>query len=147
MQVTSGNERPVNIVPITAVRYYLIYDDSCDLCLKWLERVRRLDVDGLIRPVPLSNPVLPVDLDLPPWQRQLEESYLPRFFWIPRVMFWLFLLSGCVVMLTMLVSMLPLFGSEGLEILLDIHRYAGLLAVVTLLIHFYSVLLQRAQLR
>jgi len=80
-------------------------------------------------------------------QRQLEESYLPRFFWIPRVMFWLFLLAGLVVMLTMLVSMLPLFGSEGLEILLDIHRYAGLLAVVTLFIHFYCVLLQRAQLR
>ncbi len=80
-------------------------------------------------------------------QRQLEESYLPRFFWIPRVMFWLFLLAGFVVLLTMLVSMLPLFGTEGMEILLDIHRYAGLLAVVTLFIHFYCVLLQRVQLR
>jgi hypothetical protein len=82
-----------------------------------------------------------------PTQRQVEEGYLPRFFWIPRVMFWLFLLAGLVVMLTMLVSMLPVFGSDGLEVLLDIHRYAGLLAVVALLIHFYCVLLQRAQLR
>jgi len=71
----------------------------------------------------------------------------PRFFWIPRVMFWLFLVSGFVVMMTMLVSMLPLFGSEGLEVLLDIHRYAGLLAVVTLAIHFYAVILQRVGLR
>ena len=47
----------------------------------------------------------------------------------------------------MLVSMLPLFGTDGLESLLDIHRYAGLLAVVTLFMHFYCVLLQRAQLR
>jgi hypothetical protein len=76
-----------------------------------------------------------------------DAAYVPRFFWLPRVMFWLFLVAGLGVMLTMLVSMLPLFGTEGLEILLDIHRYAGLLAVVALLIHFYCVLLQRAQLR
>jgi hypothetical protein len=80
-------------------------------------------------------------------EQHAEETFLPRFFWIPRVMFWMFLLAGFVVMVTMLVSMLPLFGSDGLEILLDIHRYAGLLAVVTLFIHFYCVLLQRAQLR
>ena len=62
-------------------------------------------------------------------------------------MFWLFLLAGFTVLITMLVSMLPIFGTDGLNILLDIHRYAGLLAVVTLFIHFYCVLLQRAQLR
>ncbi len=76
-----------------------------------------------------------------------DDAYLPRFFWLPRVMFWLFLAAGLVVLLTMLVSMLPLYGSEGLAILLDLHRYAGLLAVVALAIHFYCVLLQRAQLR
>jgi cytochrome b subunit of formate dehydrogenase len=80
-------------------------------------------------------------------EQRTETTVLPRFFWIPRVMFWIFLLAGFVVLVTMLVSMLPLFGSEGLEILLDLHRYAGLLAVVTLFIHFYCVLLQRAQLR
>ena len=62
-------------------------------------------------------------------------------------MFWVFLCAGLIAMLTMLVSMLPLFGSDGLEVLADIHRYAGLLAVITLFIHFYCVLLQRAQLR
>lgn len=72
---------------------------------------------------------------------------LPRFFWLPRVAFWLFLVAGLVVMLTMLVSMLPVFGTDGLEVLLDIHRYTGLLAVVALLIHCYCVLLQRVQLR
>jgi hypothetical protein len=76
-----------------------------------------------------------------------DESDLPRFFWLPRVMFWLFLLAGLAVMLTMLISMLPIFGTDGLEILLDLHRYTGLLAVVALLIHCYCVVLQRAQLR
>ncbi len=76
-----------------------------------------------------------------------DATGLPQFFWVPRVMFWLFLLAGFLVMATMLVSMLTWFGSEGLEILLDIHRYAGLLAVVALAVHFYCVLLQRVQLR
>ncbi len=76
-----------------------------------------------------------------------EDTFLPRFFWLPRVVFWLFLWAGLAAMLTMLVSMLPLFGTEGLERLLDLHRYAGLLAVVTLLIHFHCLLLQRAGLR
>jgi hypothetical protein len=78
---------------------------------------------------------------------EAEETYAPRFFWIPKLMFWLFLASGLTVMLTMLVSMLPLFGTDGLHVLLDIHRYAGLLAVVVLTIHFYCILLQRARLR
>jgi cytochrome b subunit of formate dehydrogenase len=76
-----------------------------------------------------------------------EETYAPRFFWIPKVMFWLFLTSGLIVVMTMLLSMLPLFGTHGLHVLLDIHRYAGLLAVVVLVVHFYCVLLQRARLR
>ncbi len=79
--------------------------------------------------------------------RPADEAEPLRFFWIPRVMFWLFLLAGLVLILTTMVSMLPLFGSEGLEVLLDLHRYAGLLAVVALAIHLYCVLLQRAQLR
>ena len=62
-------------------------------------------------------------------------------------MFWLFLTSGLAVILTMLLSMLPIFGTDGLHVLLDIHRYAGLMAVVVLTLHFYCVLLQRARLR
>ena len=78
---------------------------------------------------------------------QDEETFAPRFFWLPKLMFWLFLLSGLAVVLTMLLSMLPIFGTDGLHSLLDIHRYAGLMAVVVLAIHFYCVLLQRARLR
>ncbi len=70
-----------------------------------------------------------------------------RFFWLPKLMFWLLLVSGLAVCLTMLLSMLPLFGTEGLEILLDIHRYTGLLVVVALVIHLYCMIIQRARLR
>jgi hypothetical protein len=76
-----------------------------------------------------------------------QETYAPKFFWMPKLMFWLLLASGSVVILTMLVSMLPIFGTDGLHALLDIHRYAGLMTVVVLLLHFYCVLLQRAKLR
>jgi hypothetical protein len=68
----------------------------------------------------------------------------PRFFWLPKVMFWMILLSGFVVTGTMLLSMLPLFGTNGLLQLLDIHRYAGLLVVVAMMLHLYCVGLQRA---
>jgi cytochrome b subunit of formate dehydrogenase len=70
-----------------------------------------------------------------------------RFFWLPKLMFWLLLVSGLAVCLTMLLSMLPIFGTEGLEILLDIHRYTGLLAVVALAIHLYCMVIQRFGLR
>jgi hypothetical protein len=67
----------------------------------------------------------------------------PRFFWLPKLLFWLILLGGFVVTVTMLLSMLPLFGTDGLHQLLDIHRYAGLLVVVALALHLYAVVLQR----
>jgi multisubunit Na+/H+ antiporter MnhB subunit len=69
------------------------------------------------------------------------------FFWLPKLTFWLLLTSGIVVAGTMLVSMLPLFGTVGLERLLDLHRYSGLVAVIALVLHLYGVLLQRAGLR
>ena len=76
-----------------------------------------------------------------------EETYAPRFFWLTKLTFWLFLASGLIVALTMMLSMLPVFGTEGQHALLDIHRYAGLMAVVTLVLHLYGVLLQRARIR
>ena len=76
-----------------------------------------------------------------------EAGYDAPFFWIPKVMFWILLGSGLVVIMTMLLSMLPLFGTDGLLRLLDIHRYAGLLAVIAAIFHLYGVVLQRVGLR
>ncbi|MFW6171111.1 MAG: hypothetical protein ACODAD_11520 [Planctomycetota bacterium] len=83
----------------------------------------------------------------PPDSSEPQQTQAPRFFSTTKVMFWLFLASGFVVVLTMLLSMLPVFGTEGMHILLDIHRYSGLIAVIALAFHFYYVLLQRANLR
>ena len=70
-----------------------------------------------------------------------------QFFWLPKVMFWALLVGGFFVSGTMLLSMLPLFGSDALHKLLDVHRYSGLLAVVAMVLHVYGVSLQRAGLR
>jgi hypothetical protein len=76
-----------------------------------------------------------------------EHTAPSAFFWLPKLTFWILLASGIVVTGTMLLSMLPLFGTDGLERLLDLHRYSGLVAVVALVLHFYGVLLQRVGLR
>ncbi len=84
------------------------------------------------------------------WAKPQEtqgEQQPSFFFWLPKLTFWLILAGGIVVTGTMLLSMLPLFGTEGLHRLLDIHRYSGLIVVIALLLHLYGVVLQRARLR
>ena len=75
-----------------------------------------------------------------------DEQKQPHFFWLPKLTFWIVLAAGVVVAGTMLLSMLPLFGTDGLHVLLDIHRYSGLVVVVALLLHLHSVVLQWARL-
>ena len=71
----------------------------------------------------------------------------PRFLWLSKLSFWIILASGLVTVMTMLLSMLPLFDTEGLHGLLDIHRYSGLLLVVATMFHLYGVFLRRLGLR
>ncbi|MCH5376410.1 MAG: hypothetical protein JJ992_20775, partial [Planctomycetes bacterium] len=66
-----------------------------------------------------------------------------RFYWLPKAMFWILLAGGLIVSMTMLLSMLPLFGTSGLRELLDLHRYMGLVVVVALATHVSGVILQR----
>ena len=42
---------------------------------------------------------------------------------------------GAVSALTMMVSMLPIFGPDGLEVLRDVHRYCALVYVAVALVH------------
>jgi hypothetical protein len=76
-----------------------------------------------------------------------EPAPASRFFWCPKVMFWIILASGLVVTATMLFSMLPLMGTAGLEWLLDLHRYSGLIVVLATGFHLYGWLLQGVKLR
>ena len=66
-----------------------------------------------------------------------------RFLGLSKAMFWVMLTAGLVVTGTMLLSMLPVFGTHGLEVLLEIHRWSGLVVVVATLLHLYSALLTR----
>jgi cytochrome b subunit of formate dehydrogenase len=75
------------------------------------------------------------------------EGTAEKFAALPKAAFWVLLISGFVVTGTMLLSMLPLFGTDGLHTLLSIHRYSGLVAVVAVVLHLYGVILQRLGLR
>ncbi len=66
-----------------------------------------------------------------------------RFYWLPKLMFWVLLVGGLIVTMTMLLSMLPLFGTDQLNELLDLHRTSGLIVVVALTFHFTGIILQR----
>ncbi len=62
---------------------------------------------------------------------------------LARAMFWVILAAGLVVTGTMLLSMLPLFGTPGQNLLLDVHRYAGLAVVMAMILHLYAALLPK----
>ena len=75
------------------------------------------------------------------------EAPGPKFYWLPKLMFWLILPGGLIVTTTMLLSMLPIFGSDDLLTLLDVHRWSGLAVVVATALHLYSVIAGRFGLR
>jgi len=56
--------------------WYLIYDDSCPICLGALENLKKLDRAGLIIPTPLSRPELPAEFVLPAKEELIKQMYL-----------------------------------------------------------------------
>jgi cytochrome b subunit of formate dehydrogenase len=62
-------------------------------------------------------------------------------FW-NKLSFWIFILSAVPAILSILLQLYPLFGSEGMEILLNIHRYSTLILFIVVVYHAY-LLLQR----
>jgi hypothetical protein len=73
------------------------------------------------------------------WARPNRRRTRPRFGALTRVSFWLLLLFGVTTAGSMLASTYPLFGTVGLERLLDVHRFAGLGLVVATALHGYLV--------
>jgi len=74
-----------------------------------------------------------------------SEGQVPpsRFLRLAKSMFWVILVAGLIVIGTMILSMLPVFGTDCLQLLLDIHRYAGLVVVAATVLHLYAALLPR----
>ncbi len=62
---------------------------------------------------------------------------------LAKASFLLLLVLGTVSGGSMLLSMLPVFGTEGLEQLLDLHRWSGLCLAVVALAHAYFTLVGR----
>jgi hypothetical protein len=64
-----------------------------------------------------------------------------RFGRLTSAAFWLLLVSGAISTLSMLASMLPLFGTESLRQLVVVHRYSGIVVVMVVLLHVYGLLI------
>lgn len=60
-----------------------------------------------------------------------------------KLFFWALLTLGLVSLGTILLSMIPLFGAEGLGWLYEVHRYAGLALAVLVVLHTYRQTLGR----
>jgi hypothetical protein len=66
-----------------------------------------------------------------PSRRRAEPAFRPA----ARLSFSLLLLFGLLAAASMLLSTFPLFGTQGLERLLDLHRFAGLGLCVATALH------------
>jgi formate dehydrogenase gamma subunit len=70
-------------------------------------------------------------------QTTRKESQSPRFGPCQKALFWFAVLSGLVTTLTMMVSMTPLFGPEGIEVLLVVHQWSALGLLAAIIVHAY----------
>jgi formate dehydrogenase subunit gamma len=77
------------------------------------------------------------------WLLVGQELPAGRFDAAQKIGFWLLGLLGLVLIVTMTLSMMPIFGQDGLAVLLVVHRYAALLMLMTLVMHTYCSLLAR----
>ena len=66
-----------------------------------------------------------------------------RFDAAQKTTFWVALVLGLVTTITMMVSMLPIFSPEGMEVLRDVHRYCGLLLALFGYVHVYQTVVVR----
>ncbi len=76
-------------------------------------------------------------------EQPAEPAPAGRFDAGQKVTFWAALILGLITTLTMMVSMLPVFSPEGMEVLRDIHRYCGLLLGLFAYIHVYQTVIVR----
>jgi len=60
-----------------------------------------------------------------------------------RILFWLVAFCGFAALLTIVLSMAPIFSSDAQHTLYAIHRYAALFTVLAVIAHAYTLLLHR----
>lgn len=65
---------------------------------------------------------------------------------VQKLVFWVALVLGLGVMLSMLVAMLPIFGTAGQRILLEVHECCGIAFLAVMIVHtVVSLAARRAQ--
>jgi hypothetical protein len=66
-----------------------------------------------------------------------EENLLKKPAVLRAMTFWLILLLALPLILSIILSMFPLFGTHHQELLAEIHRYSALSIAIIIIIHFY----------
>lgn len=59
---------------------------------------------------------------------------------LQKICFWLIILLALPLILSIVLSMFPLFGTKGQEFLLQLHRYSALLLVLIAIVHTYLII-------
>jgi len=70
------------------------------------------------------------------WADLCRKGSTPHLGAAAKILFWIILVCGLVVILTGVVPMLPIFGTDGQHLLYLTHRYAGIVLAVAVLMHF-----------
>ncbi len=70
------------------------------------------------------------------WREASESSELGQ-----KICFWLIIFLALPVILSIVLSMFPLFGTDGQEFLLQLHRYSALLFALVVIVHTYLIIL------
>ena len=77
-------------------------------------------------------------------RREDRQVAAGRFDAGQKLLFWTVLTLGAATMLTILLSVQPWFGYRGQAMLIEVHRYAGLLLVAAVVVHLYIMLVAKA---
>jgi cytochrome b subunit of formate dehydrogenase len=69
------------------------------------------------------------------WADLCRKGSTPRLGAAAKVLLWIILACGLLVVLTGITPMTPLFGTDGQHALYLTHRYAGIVLAVAILLH------------
>ncbi|MGD8786170.1 MAG: cytochrome b/b6 domain-containing protein [Phycisphaerales bacterium] len=69
-----------------------------------------------------------------------EDSQCESTGLVQKIMFWLIIFLALPLILSIVVSMFPIFGTHWQELLLDIHRYTALVFAIVGIVHIYLVI-------
>jgi membrane protease YdiL (CAAX protease family) len=60
--------------------------------------------------------------------------------YLQKICFWLIIILAVPLILSIVLSMFPLFGTKGQEFLLDTHRYCALLLALVAIVYTYLII-------